>query len=140
MIAHRQIEELLSSIVTVLIGVSIDDRVTHWNTAAEELFGILKADALDKPFPLCPVNWDWRRVFEGIANSILMNSVIKLQSLHFKGRDEREGYLDMTINPILDKTRNITGFILFGEDVTEKQMNKLLVDEIDHRRKVEDKL
>ncbi|HEY1405556.1 MAG TPA: PAS domain-containing protein, partial [Spirochaetota bacterium] len=133
--ASRQIEELLSSIVSVLIGVSIDDYVTHWNKAAEEMFGVPEQDVIGKRFPLCPVEWDWRRIYEGIANSILTNKVIKLRGLKFKSRDGKEGFLDTTINPILDKSKKVTGYIIFGEDATDRQMNKILVEEIERRKK-----
>ncbi|HNX59446.1 MAG TPA: PAS domain S-box protein, partial [Spirochaetota bacterium] len=55
--ASRQIEDILSSIVSVLIGVSIDDYVTNWNTTAEDLFGIPANDIIGKRFPLCPIHW-----------------------------------------------------------------------------------
>jgi diguanylate cyclase (GGDEF)-like protein/PAS domain S-box-containing protein len=111
--------------------------VTHWNHVAEDTFGITSEDMLNKRFPLSPIDWDWSRVYEGIANSILLNKVIKLQNLDFSKKTGEKGYLDLSINPIIDKTHKITGFLIFGEDITEKQLNKQLLDEIELRKHAE---
>jgi diguanylate cyclase (GGDEF)-like protein/PAS domain S-box-containing protein len=139
-VAYRQFEELLSSIVSILIGVSMDDLVTHWNHVAEDTFDIKQKDILNQRFPLCPIDWDWSRVYEGIANSILLNKVIKLHNLDFFKKTGEKGFLELAINPIIDKTHKITGFLILGEDITEKQLNKQLLDEIELRKQAEEEL
>lgn len=138
--ASRQIEDILSSIVSVLIGVSIDDYVTNWNNTAEELFGIPSDEIIGKRFPLCPIHWDWRRIYEGIANSVVSNRMIKLQSLHFRSGTGKDGFLDVTIKPIIDKSKKVTGYIIFAEDTTERQTNMFLLEEIERRKNAESKL
>jgi|GEM_PF-2748226 len=138
--ASRQIEDILSSIVSVLIGVSIDDNITNWNSTAEDLFGISAGEIIGKRFPLCPIHWDWRRIYEGIANSVVSNRIIKLQSLHFKNGRGKDGYLDVTIKPVIDKSKKVTGYIIFAEDTTERQTNMFLLEEIERRKNAEDEL
>jgi diguanylate cyclase (GGDEF)-like protein/PAS domain S-box-containing protein len=115
----------------------MNDKVTHWNHVAEDTFGIPQKEMLNQRFPLCPIDWDWSRVYEGIANSILLNRVIKIHNLEFFKKTGEKGFLELSINPIIDKTHKITGFLIFGEDMTEKQLNKQLLNEIELRKHAE---
>ena len=135
--ASNQIENLLSSIVSVLIGVAINDNITHWNKVAENLFDVRAEDVLNTSFPNCGINWEWNRIYEGIADSILLEKITHLSNVEFIGKEGKAGYLDMTINAIMDQKKEVTGFLLFGEDVTEKELNKALLEEIENRKKVE---
>jgi diguanylate cyclase (GGDEF)-like protein/PAS domain S-box-containing protein len=138
--ASNQIENLLSSIVSVLIGVAINDNITHWNKVAEDLFNIRAENVLNTTFPNCGINWEWNRIYEGIADSILLEKIVHLSNIEFIGNEGKTGYLDMTINAIMDQKKEVTGFLLFGEDVTEKELNKALLEEIENRKKVQQEL
>ena len=138
--ANNQIENLLASIVSVMIGVAINDDITHWNKVAEELFGIRAEDVLNTSFPNCGIDWEWNRIYEAIADSILLEKITHLNNVEFFDRNGKPGYLDMTVNAIMDDKKEVTGFLLFGENVTEKELNKKLIEEIETRKKVEKEL
>ena len=138
--ANNQIENLLASIVSVMIGVAINDDITHWNKAAEELFGIRAENVMNTSFPNCGINWEWNRIYEAIADSILLEKITHLNNVEFIDRNGKQGYLDMTVNAIMDDKKEVTGFLLFGENVTEKELNKKLLEEIETRKKVEKEL
>lgn len=138
--ANNQIENLLASIVSVMIGVAINDDITHWNKVAEELFGIRAEDVLNTSFPNCGINWEWNRIYEAIADSILLEKITYLNNVEFFDKNGKQGYLEMTVNAIMDDKKEVTGFLLFGENVTEKELNKKLLEEIETRKKVEKEL
>ena len=132
--ARDEIQNLLSSLVTILIGVSIKDEVTHWNKIAENTFGITENDALGIPLTQCKIKWDWPTVYEGIYKSISDDSQVRLIDLHFTGKHDKTGFLDITINPLKDKDNNLKGFLLTGEDITKK---KNLEIRLAHAQKME---
>jgi PAS domain S-box-containing protein len=132
--ARDEIQSLLSSLVTILIGVSIKDEVTHWNKIAEKTFGIPASNVIGIPVTRCKINWDWPIVYEGIYQSICDNKQVRLTNLNFTNFENKAGFLDITISPIKDKENNFKGFILAGEDITER---KDLEMQLAHSQKME---
>lgn len=132
--ARDEIQSLLSSLVTILIGVSIDDEVTHWNKIAENTFGIPAFHVLGVPLTQCNIKWDWPVIYEGIYQCISDDRQVRLTDLTFTNRENRSGFLDITINPIKDKDANFKGFMLTGEDVT---LRKDLERQLAHAQKME---
>lgn len=120
----RQKEELdllLSSISSIIIGVSIKDRVTHWNRHAEEVFGISKEQVLNKPFAGCNVRWNWQIIYEAIAKAVMKESTVRIDDLRYQRPDGREGLLGLTINPLLREGQILEGFLILGRDLTERR-------------------
>ncbi len=120
----RQKEELdllLSSISSIIIGVSIKDRVTHWNKFAEEVFGIPKEQVFNKLFAECGIQWDWQIIYEAIADAVMKESTVRIDDLRYKRVDGREGLLGLTINPLLREGTILEGFLVLGRDLTERR-------------------
>jgi PAS domain S-box-containing protein len=120
----RQKEELdllLSSIASIIIGVSIKDRVTHWNKHAEEVFGILQESVIDTLFCECPLTWSWEIVYEAIADAIVKESTVRVDDLRYTRPNGKEGLLGLTINPLLRDGSIIEGFLILGRDLTERR-------------------
>ena len=59
---NEELDLLLNSIASIIIGVSVKDRITHWNPFAEDVFGIKTETVLDKPFLKCGIDWDWEMI------------------------------------------------------------------------------
>jgi two-component system, NtrC family, sensor kinase len=118
----REINSLLSSIKTVLIGVSKDNIITHWNNEAEIVFKVKSSDAAGKEFNNLIINWDWLRVNEGILNVLSQNEAFFLKELRFLPSGSPEGsnrYLNLKVTPLKDIKDKITGYLISGEDITE---------------------
>ncbi|MBN2041908.1 MAG: PAS domain S-box protein [Spirochaetes bacterium] len=125
--AHSEMQALLSSLVTILIGISVKDIITHWNQVSGLTFGIKAADIIGKNFMACGIDWDWTRVYEGITMSISEMRPVKLDDLSYVNRMEKEGFLDLRINPIIEKDGSLGGFLINGEDITKrKELEKQL--------------
>ncbi|MBN2401418.1 MAG: response regulator [Spirochaetes bacterium] len=132
--ARDEIQNLLSSLVTILIGISTKDEVTHWNKIAEKTFGIHARDVIGMPLTLCNIKWDWPVIYEGISRSITDDKQVRLNDLHFTDSGNNDGFLDITVNPIKDKDSALKGFILTGEDITKR---KRLEMRLSHAQKME---
>lgn len=121
----RQVNEemnlLLRSITSIIIGVSVKDRITHWNIHAEKIFNITGADVIGKKFHECGVRWDWDSIYEAIGTCITSNSIVRLDDLRFVRHDDKDGILGITINPLIREGEILSGFIILGRDVTESR-------------------
>jgi len=117
--AHSEINSLLSSLVTILIGVDKNDILTHWNKISEKTFGISASAVINKPFMQSGINWEWDKIYEGISISISEDRAVKLKEVKFVYSDKKQGFLNIYINPIKNDKNSFVGFLLSGEDITE---------------------
>ncbi len=128
--AHNEIKSLLRSIDSLIIGVSLNDRITHWNKVAEKLFDLKSEKTIGLKMSEIPINWDWDRIFEGISSSIVYNKPVMAADIKYESRDKTSRYLDISINPTKDPDGIFNGFILYGNDITErKTMNMQLLQD-----------
>lgn len=132
--AHAQNQLLLASIPSILIGVNEEDLITHWNVPAEIAFDIPAAAVIGKPFLECGIQWDWLEILNRIANSREETRVARLSDVKYKRSTGKEGFLNITVNPFARKSGEQTGFLLVGEDVTER---KVLESQLSHAQKLE---
>lgn len=120
--ANQQNRLLLTSIRSVLIGVGIDDLVTHWNSAAEETFGLAAREVLEVPFAQVNIRWDWTEILSIISESLEGDKPTRLHEVHYKTTDDKDGFLEVTLNPIIAYNNKRSGFLLLANDITEKRM------------------
>ena len=131
---HAQNEQVLTSMSSILIGVDARERITHWNKPAERYFGIPASAVLDKPFMACGIQWDWTTVVDPIAVCLAEKSPVDLPDVKYTHPDGKDGFLNITINPIAGETDQADGFLLVAEDVTQQ---KVLQSQLGQAQKLE---
>ncbi len=131
---YAETELLLSSISSILIGVSPGDRITHWNAAAEETFGISSAKAIGLPFLNVNIRWNWPGIFEKISDCRDREEPTHLEEVRYTKPDSKDGFLAMTINPILNDKYIHKGYLLIADEITE---NKILEAQLSQAQKLE---
>lgn len=119
--AHAETEHLLAAISSILIGVGPDDYITRWNAVAEKTFGVKADEAVGKPFIQCGIEWNWIEVLERVALSREKDQPTQFCDIPFTRPDGREGFLNITINPVLDDNSRHRGYLLLGSETTEKK-------------------
>ena len=119
--AHAEITHLLNSITSILIGISTEDLITHWNHIAAEAFGIPVSEALGKKITDFNISWDWNEIYMGISNSISENRPINLSDIKYVDKNGRICLLGITVNPIKDNSNVVKGFLIYGKDITERK-------------------
>ena len=104
---------LINSLPTVIIGVTVEGYVTHWNIAAEEITGLSSQRALGQKIsavydaPPIPA--------EQIRTTIAKGAAYVREAIAFgRGADTR--YLDLTIQPLVSP--DTTGAVILVQDVT----------------------
>ena len=119
--AHAQTEVLLSSITSILIGVTADGRITYWNSVDEALFGLAEPDILNRPLADCGVRWDTARLSEGIAACLAQTSPFQIDDVAFQYPSGQHGVLGFTFIPIRGSLERRIEVLIFGADVTEQR-------------------
>jgi PAS domain S-box-containing protein len=119
--AHAQTQQLLASISSILIGVSPTGTVTHWNTVAEDTFGQPASEMLNRPLAECQLRWDAVRILQGVAECGSSGRPARVDDVSFLRPDGREGFLGVTIIPMRGTPGGLSGYLLFGADVTERK-------------------
>jgi two-component system NtrC family sensor kinase len=121
---HEATEELLretqeylqcviNSIPSVLIGITPDGYVTHWNSAAEKASGLPANEVLgahiQQAYPGLPVD------METIARIMKMGSPNTRKNVR-RGEGIEGSYTDVTICPLISE--EISGAVVLADDVT----------------------
>lgn len=128
--AHKETEDILAAISSILIGVSADDKVMQWNHVAEEIFNISAADAVGRPFYEVGIPWDWNVVRPLLEECRRKDQPTRLDDIRFTRPDGKEGFMGITVNPIVGNGRPASGcsavpngaFLLLGADITQRRI------------------
>jgi PAS domain S-box-containing protein len=132
--ANSEIEQLISSLSSILIGLSQTIHVTMWNSMADKILGIPASIASGKYLGDLSIQWEWNTVKKAIYRCEIENHSIFMDPIHFKRGDGREGFLGINVSPIHGQDKTISGFILLCADITER---KLLESRLAQAQKLE---
>jgi PAS domain S-box-containing protein len=109
------LQSMINSMPSIIIGVTANGDVTHWNAAAENTFEIFSNEALDRKImdllPLFPVT------LNAIKNSIRSGEPHSIQHTQ-NDEDEKKRYFEITIYPLISSTQQ--GAVIRVDDVTLK--------------------
>jgi two-component system, NtrC family, sensor kinase len=118
----KEIKSLLSAIKSILIGVSDNNIINHWNNEAENVFNIKSTFVLGKVLDSSVMNWDWERINDGISRVISESKSVLLKELRFSPAGVIDGsnrFLTIKISPIKNIEDTIAGYLITGDDITE---------------------
>ncbi len=114
-------EQLLASIPCILIELDMDYRITSWNNFTSKLFKLDKNEVIGRSLPQCQIKCDWRVVEEHIKMCYDSKQIIRLDDIRYTKPDGNDGYLGITVNPIINETGEIYSILLFGSEVTNRR-------------------
>lgn len=118
--AHREIEHLISSLPTILIGLTRKNEIIHWNAVAERVFDISATDAMGLTLDKCGVEWDWDKISDGISKSQRAGSSMRVDNIRYHKADGEERYLGLTLTPFNGVDNSILGLTIIGADITDR--------------------
>lgn len=119
--AHVEMTRLVASIPSILIGLSKEDHIVWWNTAAEETFGLSREDVLGRPLRECRIQWDWEKILGTIGQSSQCGIQQRLDDIRYVRPDGKEGFLGISISPMGDMEAGHCGLILLARDITDRK-------------------
>ncbi len=116
--------QLIDSLSSVLIVLSLDGRVTQWNRRAQRLFGLPPEVAANQLIYGLPIRWNIEAVINGINKCREKSTPIFLDPMKYTRLDGQEGYLGISISPMHDSEGPLSGFILLCSDITERKITE----------------
>jgi PAS domain S-box-containing protein len=116
-----QITQLISSLPTILIGLSKDNRIVLWNSRAETILGKRQSEVTGLPLDQCEIDWDWNKIANGISQSLTASEPIRVDDIRYKRPDGEERYLGMTINHTRCDNDGLLGSTIIGADITDRK-------------------
>jgi PAS domain S-box-containing protein len=118
---YEEIEHLISSLPTLLIGLSKENEIVFWNLMAEKVFEADAADVMGLPLNQCGVDCDWDKIFAGISQSRIKGQTIRMDDIGFRRPGGEQGYLGITIQPLDGDDDSIWGIAIMGADITDRK-------------------
>ena len=131
---RAETEQLLASISAVLIGLDGDDRVTRWNAGAERVFGIPADRVMGHPLRQSGIPWTWQPIMDRFAACKQQGRPNRLDDIRYSRCDGKEGFLGLTLYPIMKETGECCGLLVLGADITER---KILESQLSQAQKLE---
>jgi PAS domain S-box-containing protein len=120
--SQLELERLVESLPTVLIGLTPELRINRWNWMAERVFGLSAGDVSGKRLDDSAIRWDQERIRRSIERCRSHQSPVRIDDLSFARPGGREGVLGLTITPIQGPGETLLGFTIIGGDITERKI------------------
>jgi len=118
--AHSDISLILNAISAILIGVDTQGRVFRWNKAASNVFARDAEEVIGHLLASLPLPWEWEPLMKSIDMCELQSGQpAKMNNIWYERPDGSDGFLVVTISPVLDEARTLSGYLLLGEDITD---------------------
>ena len=117
---HREMEHLISSLPTILIGLTREKKIIHWNSVAEKVLETPATGVMGLTLNQCDLEWDWAKISDGIAKSQAEGCNVRVDNIHYRNAGGEEKYLGLTITPFNGKDNSILGLTIIGADITDR--------------------
>ena len=131
---YEEIEHLITSLPTLLIGLSKKNEIVFWNPMAEKVFEADAADVMGLPLDQCGVDCDWDKIFNGISQSRIKGRPIRVDDIRFRKPGDEQRCLGITIQPLDGDDDRNWGFAIMGADITD---HKKLEAQLQQSQKME---
>ena len=118
---QQAIENLISSLPTIIIGLSRDNNIVLWNATAEQVLGAEADDVMGMHLSQCGLEWDWDKIADGILQSRYNNRPMRVDDVGFRGPEGDERFLGLTVNPLNGDGNSILGLTIIGADITDRK-------------------
>ena len=118
---QKAIEDLISSLPTIIIGLSQDNNIVLWNAKAEDVLGFDADEVMGEHVSQCGIEWDWDKIADGILQSRYNNRPMRVDDVGFRGPEGDERFLGLTVNPLNGDDKSILGLTIIGADITDRK-------------------
>ena len=118
---QKEFEQVISSLPTIIIGLSRDNNIVLWNAEAEEVLGTGAEAVVGLHISQCGIDWDWDKILDGIIHSRYHSIPTRVDDIGFLRPDGEKRYLGLTVNPLNCDENNILGLTIIGADITDRK-------------------
>ena len=118
---QHEVEQLISSLPTMIIGLSRENNIALWNAEAEYILGVGAKDVMGLHISQCGIDWDWDKILDGIIHSRYHNVPTRVDDIQFLRPDGEKRYLGLTVNPLTGNDTSVLGLTIIGADITDRK-------------------
>ena len=118
---QKEFEQVISSLPTIIIGLSRDNNIVLWNAEAEDVLGTGAEAVVGLHISQCGIDWDWDKILDGIIHSRYHKTPTRVDDIGFLRPDGEKRYLGLTVNPLNCDENNILGLTIIGADITDRK-------------------
>lgn len=118
---QKEFEQVISSLPTIIIGLSRDNNIVLWNAEAENVLGTGAEAMVGLHISQCGIDWDWDKILDGIIHSRYHKIPTRVDDIGFQRPDGEKRYLGLTVNPLNCDENNILGLTIIGADITDRK-------------------
>ena len=118
---RQEIEQLISSLPTIIIGLSRDNNIALWNATAEDVLGTGAETVMGLHISVCGIEWNWDKILDGIIHSRYHNCPTRVDDIEFTRPDGEKRYLGITVNPLNGTDNQLLGLTIIGADITDRK-------------------
>ena len=118
---QKEFEQVISSLPTIIIGLSRDNNIVLWNAEAEDVLGAVAEAVVGLHISQCGIDWDWDKILDGIIHSRYHSIPTRVDDIGFLRPDGEKRYLGLTVNPLNCDENNILGLTIIGADITDRK-------------------
>jgi PAS domain S-box-containing protein len=120
--AYTEIQLIISSISSVMIGVDNRGFVKIWNDVAARLLGLSANEVIGLNFYTLPIDWDWEKIASETAACIQGKKKTRMDDILLGHTSDSPKILGITLTPLILKEETSHGFLLIGSDITERRL------------------
>ena len=120
--ANEELDILINSFQSIIIGVSANDCITRWNPSAENILGIKSKDIVGKKLHDAEINWNWDTIYDAIDKCVTAGKSIRVDDMKFENINGKSGMLGLVFNPLKNDENILQGFMILGKDITEQRI------------------
>lgn len=119
--AYQKMQQIVSTISSILVGVDSAGVITHWNEVAEKILGISAKEAVGSSFSSLAIDWEKDVVLTGIDHCLNNFRKVRLDDIVLQSNSQDAKLLGFTITPLMLDNEKGPGFLLVGADITERR-------------------
>lgn len=120
--SNKEIEQLFGSIPFMMLGLTPEGRLWHWNPEAEKLLWSGQPPVRGGLLQDCPLSWEWDKVTSGLQQCCQKLQTVRVEDVRYQREGGKEGFLGLTFNPIRGEDGRLLGLILIGRDITDRRL------------------
>lgn len=124
-------QQLLSSIKSILFQTNNTGGIIYWNDFCSFLFGRPAAEIMGRSLDDAALPFETSTLRQASQEVIDKGCSVRLDDLEFRQQGGATGLLGITVHPIWDEEKKVSGVLFYGADVTQKRVEaeKLLLAE-----------
>ena len=124
----RQSAAIFNLVHDAIINKSLDGTITHWNSAAEQIFGYSAAEIVGRPMKVLLPSDRFKEVDDILKRNSQGECVRALETVRLR-KDGRLLDVSVSTSPILDSAGKIVGCSKILRDLTEFNRHKRQIEE-----------